>query len=284
MGDRRDRRAYAAQRGLPGRAPAGAGCPRSGLRGGRGLGQRGDRPGAAGLAVRVDHRRLPAHLHRPGCHPGQPEHPSAALVQPAAAAPYAAQSAFTPPGPGAPAVSFNRGWASIDGQLPRPPLPLRQHPPGDRGLRRGAAIQEAQAAELLAGPAFGRGADLVVGDFNSAADGSTTATYGLLTDRLRDAWSVRRGAGLHLLPGADARQPDAAVLAADRPDPGARGQAARGPPGRRSARSLPRRPSGPPITPAWSPTSGCEEAPQLKALSPVSAWPMTSWCTSEVPS
>ncbi len=31
----------------------------------------------------------------------------------------------------------------------------------------------------------------MVGDFNSAADGSSTPTYGLLTARLRDAWSVR---------------------------------------------------------------------------------------------
>jgi len=31
----------------------------------------------------------------------------------------------------------------------------------------------------------------VAGDFNSAADGSSTPTYGLLTAQLRDAWSVR---------------------------------------------------------------------------------------------
>ena len=45
-----------------------------------------------------------------------------------------------------------------------------QHPPGVAGF---ATVQQAQAAELLAGPAFGPGADLVVGDINSAPGGST---------------------------------------------------------------------------------------------------------------
>lgn len=53
------------------------------------------------------------------------------------------------------------------------------------------AVQEAQAAELLAGPG---GADVViaVGAFNSAADGSTTSTYSRLTapDAFQDAWTV----------------------------------------------------------------------------------------------
>ena len=34
---------------------------------------------------------------------------------------------------------------------------------------------------------------ILAGDFNSAADGSTTDTYGLLTHFLDDAWSVDRG-------------------------------------------------------------------------------------------
>ncbi len=100
---------------------------------------------------------------------------------------YATQQEFTPPVPGAPPVSFNRGWTTIDGKF--------------RGVRFHfanthletedfAAVQEAQAAEFLAGPARGRGADIAVGDFNSAADGSTTTSYAQLTAKFRDAWSV----------------------------------------------------------------------------------------------
>jgi hypothetical protein len=104
---------------------------------------------------------------------------------------YSHQVAFTPPLPGASPVSFRRGWTSIDGRfrgdrfhfvnthLETAPFP---------------AVQYAQGLELLAGPAFGRGADLVVGDMNSAADGSTTPTYDPLTAVLRDAWRVRHGA------------------------------------------------------------------------------------------
>ena len=101
---------------------------------------------------------------------------------------YAAQLVFTPPLPGAPALSFRRGWASIDGKFRGRPFHFVTTHLETSGF---AEIQQAQAAEFLAGPAFGRGADLVAGDFNSAADGSSTPTYGLLTAQLRDAWSVR---------------------------------------------------------------------------------------------
>lgn len=101
---------------------------------------------------------------------------------------YAAQQSFQPPVPGAGPVSFQRGWATIDGRLDgarfhfaNTHLETEDFP----------AVQEAQAAEFLAGPAFGRGADIAVGDFNSAADGSTTTSYAQLTDRFKDAWTVR---------------------------------------------------------------------------------------------
>ncbi len=104
---------------------------------------------------------------------------------------YVAQQSFQPPVPGAPAVSFQRGWASIDGRLDgerfhyaNTHLETEDFP----------AVQEAQAAEFLAGPAFGRGADIATGDFNSAADGSTTTSYAQLTKRFRDAWRVNRSA------------------------------------------------------------------------------------------
>ncbi|MGB8021849.1 MAG: hypothetical protein WCF04_11525 [Candidatus Nanopelagicales bacterium] len=43
-----------------------------------------------------------------------------------------------------------------------------------------AAVQQAQAAEFLSGPARG-GQVIAVGDFNSAADGSSTTSYSQLT-------------------------------------------------------------------------------------------------------
>ena len=54
-------------------------------------------------------------------------------------------------------------------------------------------MQQAQAQEFLDGPANGPGADIALGDFNSAADGSTTASYDILTGWFRDAWAVNPG-------------------------------------------------------------------------------------------
>ena len=50
-------------------------------------------------------------------------------------------------------------------------------------------MQEAQAAEFLAGPGKG-GTIVATGDFNSASDGSTTTSYAQLTapGKFRDAW------------------------------------------------------------------------------------------------
>src|SRR6478672_9608963 len=91
---------------------------------------------------------------------------------------YAAQQTFTPPVADATPVSFNRGWVSIDGSYRG-----RRFHLSSTHLEQGSvpAVQVAQAAEFLAGPARGRGADIALGDFNSAADGSTTATYAALT-------------------------------------------------------------------------------------------------------
>ena len=55
-------------------------------------------------------------------------------------------------------------------------------------------IQVAQAQELLAGPLTTGRALIAIGDFNSAADGSGTASYGLLTaGALNDAWDDGSG-------------------------------------------------------------------------------------------
>jgi endonuclease/exonuclease/phosphatase family metal-dependent hydrolase len=98
---------------------------------------------------------------------------------------YAAQQSFPLPG-GAP-VSFGRGWVTIDAKYRG-----RQFHVANTHLEVSGfpAIQEAQAQEFLAGPARGPGADIALGDFNTAADGSTTDSYDILTAWFRDAWAV----------------------------------------------------------------------------------------------
>jgi endonuclease/exonuclease/phosphatase family metal-dependent hydrolase len=102
---------------------------------------------------------------------------------------YTAQQTFTPPVPGAEPVSFRRGWVTIDGWLKGHPFHFANTHLETEDF---PAVQEAQAAEFLAGPALGRGADIAVGDFNSAADGSTTDSYEQLTRVFTDAWRVNR--------------------------------------------------------------------------------------------
>jgi hypothetical protein len=101
---------------------------------------------------------------------------------------YAAQQVLaTPLGD----LSFARGWVSVSGRYQgksfrfvNTHLETEDFP----------AVQEAQAAEFLAGPARG-GQVIATGDFNSAADGSTTSTYAQLTAprAFTDAWTVNPG-------------------------------------------------------------------------------------------
>jgi endonuclease/exonuclease/phosphatase family metal-dependent hydrolase len=92
----------------------------------------------------------------------------------------------TPAGP----LSFNRGWASIEGTLDGKSFRFATT---HLEIEQAPAIQEAQGNEFLAGPAKG-GAVIAAGDFNSAADGSTTATYANLTKSwFRDAWDTNPG-------------------------------------------------------------------------------------------
>jgi endonuclease/exonuclease/phosphatase family metal-dependent hydrolase len=98
---------------------------------------------------------------------------------------YAAQQVLTTPaGP----LSFDRGWVSVSGRylgksfrFVNTHLETEDFP----------AVQEAQAAEFLRGPARG-GQTIATGDFNSAADGSTTNSYAQLTEpqAFTDAWTV----------------------------------------------------------------------------------------------
>jgi endonuclease/exonuclease/phosphatase family metal-dependent hydrolase len=96
---------------------------------------------------------------------------------------YSAQQVVeSPVGP----LSFDRGWASIDAKLKHKPFHfVNTHLETEES----PLVQEEQAAEFLAGPAKG-GRVIATGDFNSAADGSTTGSYALLTapGKFRDAW------------------------------------------------------------------------------------------------
>lgn len=106
-------------------------------------------------------------------------------VAPARSGRYASQQVLaTPTGP----LSFDRGWVAVDGRYQgksfrfvNTHLETEDFP----------AVQQAQAAEFLAGPARG-GQTIAVGDFNSAADGSTTTSYAQLTapQAFTDAWTV----------------------------------------------------------------------------------------------
>jgi endonuclease/exonuclease/phosphatase family metal-dependent hydrolase len=96
---------------------------------------------------------------------------------------YTAQQTIeSPVGP----LSFDRGWASIDAKLKQQPFKFV-----DTHLEteESPLVQQAQAAEFLAGPTKG-GTVVATGDFNSASDGSTTTSYALLTapGKFRDAW------------------------------------------------------------------------------------------------
>jgi len=104
---------------------------------------------------------------------------------------YATQAVIeSPVGP----LSFDRGWASIDARLKQQPFRFVNTHLETEDF---APIQEAQAAEFLAGPGKG-GTIVATGDFNSAADGSTTTSYAQLTapGKFRDVWDAGElGAG-----------------------------------------------------------------------------------------
>lgn len=97
---------------------------------------------------------------------------------------YVAQEVLaTPVGP----LSFSRGWATVDGTLAgqRFRFALTHLETEDF-----PAVQEAQGLEFLQA-VQAPGAVVAVGDFNSAADGSQTTTYGEVTsDYFRDAWAA----------------------------------------------------------------------------------------------
>ena len=101
---------------------------------------------------------------------------------------YQAQQMFTPPG--SRPVSFARGWVTIEAKYRGERVRFANT---HLEVAEFAQVQEAQAREFLARTARSRGALIAVGDFNSAADGTTTDTYEILSGSLRDAWRVNTG-------------------------------------------------------------------------------------------
>jgi len=91
-------------------------------------------------------------------------------------------------GEGGPPVTLSRGWVSVDVRIAGRELRfVCTH------LERAAVapVQVAQGAELLQRVAAAPVPVVLVGDFNSAADGSTTDTYGaLVSGGLVDAWAL----------------------------------------------------------------------------------------------
>jgi endonuclease/exonuclease/phosphatase family metal-dependent hydrolase len=103
-----------------------------------------------------------------------------------------------------PPVTIQRGWASVDGTLRNNQFRfLTTHLDGDC-LKATAAVQHAQAAEILSGPAATTLPVVYVGDLNAPADGTgfpgdqATTTYAdTLASGLVDAWvEAANGVGL----------------------------------------------------------------------------------------
>lgn len=103
-----------------------------------------------------------------------------------------------------PLIRMERGWVATDVEMNGTSFRfvsahLEQETAGP--------VQVAQGNELLAALAGDSRPAIVVGDFNSAADGSTTATYANLTARYTDVWNVLRSgdAGLTCCQAEDLR-------------------------------------------------------------------------------
>jgi endonuclease/exonuclease/phosphatase family metal-dependent hydrolase len=103
---------------------------------------------------------------------------------------FDAQVVITLPGAPAP-LSFDRGWVSVDVSFDGAKFRFLDTHLETEDF---PTVQEAQARELLAGPMRPGQALVAVGDFNSAADGSTTDTHRILIKSgLIDAWWTNLG-------------------------------------------------------------------------------------------
>jgi endonuclease/exonuclease/phosphatase family metal-dependent hydrolase len=113
-------------------------------------------------------------------------------------------------GPGGPVVTILRGWveadATIDDLTYRVANTHLEPAPQPAII----PVQLAQATELITALADEQGPVIALGDFNSAADGSTTPTYAtLLAAGYLDAWSQarRHDPGYTCCQAADLRNP-----------------------------------------------------------------------------
>lgn len=128
--------------------------------------------------------------------------------------------AYLPVSLGGAEIGILRGWASVDVEVKdRTYRVVNTHlEPADAGgvVHPGlAALQAAQLAELLADLEGFGGRTVLVGDLNSAADGSTTSTYAdLLAAGFVDAWTVGpdRGDGFTSNQNADLRNPESRLF------------------------------------------------------------------------
>jgi endonuclease/exonuclease/phosphatase family metal-dependent hydrolase len=110
------------------------------------------------------------------------------VIRRAQSANYRAQQVVTSP---VGQLSFNRGWTTVDGLFFNKKFRLANTHLEVEGF---ADVQQAQGREFLRGPARTTGAVIATGDFNSAADGSTTTTYRDLTKSyFHDAWNRNPG-------------------------------------------------------------------------------------------
>jgi len=89
-------------------------------------------------------------------------------------------------------AEFTRGWASVGLQFEGKRVRLFNTHLEVESPAASGAVQVLQGNEAIAGPlATEGGAVIAAGDYNSAADGSTTATYGnLIASGLADSWNV----------------------------------------------------------------------------------------------
>lgn len=115
---------------------------------------------------------------------------------------------LTVPVGGAVPVTILRGWAAVRAVVDGRPYRFVSTHLEPAPIPAIVPVQVAQAQELIARFTGETLPLLFVGDFNSAADGSTTPTYGLLIDAgFADAWSLGRPrtAGLTCCHASDLR-------------------------------------------------------------------------------
>jgi endonuclease/exonuclease/phosphatase family metal-dependent hydrolase len=94
-------------------------------------------------------------------------------------------------------ISVRRGWVAVDGKIRGQTFRfINTHLDGDC-LPVTPVIQQAQAAEILAGPAATELPLILAGDLNSPAGGSGLTYNGLISAGFRDAWALAgNGPGL----------------------------------------------------------------------------------------